>query len=66
MRYRSRPFTLQTADLMDFTDFSLYDFMTRQCLAASCYTLYVLELVSPPLPVQLVWKNSPRGLSILS
>lgn len=30
------------------------------------YTTYVLEVVSPPLPVQLVWKNSPRGLSVRS
>ena len=33
---------------------------------ASNYTTYVLEVVSPPLPVQLVWKNSPRGLSVRS
>ena len=40
------------------------------CLPAAgwegAYTTYVLEVVSPPLPVQLVWKNSPRGLSIRS
>jgi hypothetical protein len=29
-------------------------------------TLYVLLLVVPPRPVQLVWKNSPRGLSTRS
>jgi len=28
--------------------------------------LYVLEVTSPPVPVQLVWKNWPRGLSIRS
>ena len=26
----------------------------------------VVEIVSPPCPVQLVWKNSPRGLSVRS
>jgi len=30
------------------------------------YTLYVLDDVDPPRPVQSVWKNSPRGLSIRS
>lgn len=30
------------------------------------YTLYVLLAVVPPRPVQLVWKNSPRGLSTRS
>ena len=30
------------------------------------YTMYVVDTVSPPRPVQLVWKNSPRGLSIRS
>jgi hypothetical protein len=30
------------------------------------YALYVDEAVSPPRPVQLVWKNSPRGLSVRS
>jgi hypothetical protein len=27
------------------------------------YALYVEELTAPPAPVQLVWINSPRGLS---
>jgi len=30
------------------------------------YTTYVLAAVVPPRPVQLVWKNSPRGLSTRS
>ena len=30
------------------------------------YTVYVLLEVVPPRPVQLVWKNSPRGLSTRS
>ena len=30
------------------------------------YTVYVEAAVSAPLPVQFVWKNSPRGLSTLS
>jgi hypothetical protein len=30
------------------------------------YTTYVEEAVFPPLPVQSVWKNSPRGLSTRS
>ena len=30
------------------------------------YTLYVVDEVVPPLPVQLVWKNSPFGLSTRS
>jgi hypothetical protein len=30
------------------------------------YTLYVVDAVVPPRPVQLVWKNSPLGLSVLS
>ena len=30
------------------------------------YTLYVLLLVVPPRPVQLVWWNWPRGLSVRS
>jgi len=30
------------------------------------YTVYVDAAVSPPWPVQLVWKNSPRGLSTRS
>ena len=35
------------------------------CAVAS-QTTYVEADVFPPWPVQLVWKNSPRGLSILS
>jgi hypothetical protein len=30
------------------------------------YALYVVDEVLPPLPVQLVWKNSPLGLSTRS
>ncbi len=30
------------------------------------YALYVVEAILPPLPVQFVWKNSPRGLSTRS
>lgn len=30
------------------------------------YAEYTVEVVSPPLPVQFVWKYSPRGLSTLS
>ena len=37
-----------------------------QIISQKCYTTYVEAAVFPPLPVQLVWKNSPRGLSIRS
>jgi len=37
-----------------------------QCEMAYGYTVYVEALVVPPCPVQLVWKNSPRFLSIRS
>jgi hypothetical protein len=30
------------------------------------YTVYVLDAVVPPRPVQLVWKNWPRGWSTRS
>jgi hypothetical protein len=30
------------------------------------HTLYALLVVLPPRPVQFVWKNSPRGLSMRS
>ena len=30
------------------------------------YALYDVDAVVPPLPVQLVWKNSPLGLSMRS
>ena len=30
------------------------------------YALYVLAVMLPPVPVQLVWKNWPRGLSTRS
>ena len=30
------------------------------------YASYVVAVTSPPCPVQFVWKNSPRGLSIRS
>lgn len=30
------------------------------------YTSYVVDAVLPPRPVQLVWKNSPRALSLRS
>jgi len=30
------------------------------------YTVYVLLATRPPVPVQLVWKKSPRGLSTRS
>ena len=30
------------------------------------YALYEVETVSPPRPVQSVWKNSPRGRSMRS
>ena len=33
---------------------------------ARAQALYVVELVVPPRPVQFVWKNSPRGLSVRS
>ncbi len=33
---------------------------------ASDYALYAVDAVSPPRPVQLVWKNSPLGLSTRS
>ena len=36
------------------------------CREVCFYTSYVLEAVSPPRPVQLVWKNWPRGLSMRS
>jgi len=35
-------------------------------VSPAIYTLYVLLAVVPPRPVQLVWKNSPRGLSTRS
>ncbi len=41
-------------------------FTLSETLTKRRYTTYVLEVVSPPLPVQLVWKNSPRGLSVRS
>ncbi len=34
--------------------------------AATHHTVYVVEAVVPPRPVQLVWKNWPRGLSTRS
>ena len=30
------------------------------------YAVYVLAVMLPPVPVQLVWKNWPRGLSTRS
>jgi len=30
------------------------------------YTMYVEAAVAPPRPVQLVWKNAPRGRSVRS
>jgi hypothetical protein len=36
------------------------------CLLFGAYTTYDDEAVSPPRPVQFVWKNSPRGLSTRS
>gem|GEM_PF-4519078 len=42
----------------------------RSCLAfidvEAAYAMYVLAVVLPPRPVQLVWKNSPHGLSTRS
>lgn len=33
---------------------------------AAAHTLYVVDAVVPPRPVQLVWKNWPRGRSTRS
>ncbi len=35
----------------------------RLCVTRKNYAVYVEDDTRPPRPVQLVWKNSPRGLS---
>ncbi len=35
-------------------------------IGIASYTVYVLALTSPPVPVQFVWKNLPRAESSLS
>jgi len=41
------------------------EYHTAQLLKSDerLYAVYVLAVMFPPVPVQFVWKNSPRGLS---